>query len=503
MVEEKTCVERKAGLASADQEIQLGVSRQRAGDAHGAVECFRRALQLDPSSCAAYNGLGSVFASLRDWETALIFVRAAVELNPGSAEIHSNLGLLYLKQDRAEQAVEHCRQAALLKPENAVYANALGNALRCAGHFCEAETWIRKAIVLHPGYAEALVNLGFLYFIQGEPAARVEAQYRQAIAAKPDLAEAHVNLSHCMLRRGAFAEGWREHEWRWWWKDFPSPKRDFKEPQWRGEPIAGARLLLHAEQGFGDTIQFLRYVPMAAGRGARMILEVHPELYSLVAGMADGMQVIARGDPLPEFDWHCPLMSLPLAFGTELKSIPAPSRCVLPDGEVPEWFEKKRGGDLRVGLVWAGGAVNVNDRERSLPLAAMAALSRVKDACFYSLQRGSADQEAESGSFQFVGRQPQTGDFVATAAAISQLDLVITVDTSVAHLAGTLGKPVWILLARRSDWRWLTERDESPWYPSARLFRQKVAGEWGAVVADVEKELSRVVAERAGLAAAL
>lgn len=478
---------------SADEEIDLGIAMQRAGNLEGAVECFRRALKLDASSFRAYNNLGSIFASLRDWETALIFARAAVELNPSSAEIHANLAHLYLKQSQTQTAIEHYRQAAALKPDDPLYANSLGNALRIAGQYAEAEACMRGALFLQPNYAEAYFNLGFLCYVQQRPASLVEECYQKAIALAPDLAQAHVNLSHCLLRRGAFAAGWAEHEWRWRWKDFPSPGRNFTQPQWKGEPIQGARILLHAEQGFGDTIQFLRYVPMVARRGARIILEVHPELRSLVAGTADGIQVISRGDPLPEFDWQCPLLSLPLAFGTELQSIPATIPYLRSDMEAPSWLQKERATDLHVGLVWAGGAINVIDRERSLSLTALSALRQVKGVSFYSLQRGRASPEAESSPLQFAGSGPQTGDFAATAAAISHLDLIVSVDTSVAHLAGALGKPVWILLPVRSDWRWLMDRNDSPWYPSARLFRQKVEGEWGAVIGSVAAELSRLV----------
>lgn len=482
---------------SADHEIHLGLSLQRAGNLEGAVESFRRALTLDPSSFEAYNHLGSIFASLRDWETALIFVRAAVELNPTSAEIHGNLALLYLKQGQTETAIEHFREAAAMKPGDPLYANSLGNALRVAGQYAEAEACMRRALFLQPNYAEAYVNLGYLYYVQQRLPSLVEEYYKKAIALAPDLAQAHVNLSHCLLRRGAFAAGWDEQEWRWRCKDFPSPKRNFTQPQWRGESIRGSRILLHAEQGFGDTIQFLRYVPMVAEQETRIILEVHPELRTLVSRMPGGVLVITRGDPLPEFDWQCPLLSLPLAFGTELQSIPTTVPYLRSDAEAPVWLQKESVTDLRVGLVWAGGAVNLIDRERSLSLTALSALWEVKGISFYSLQRGPASHEAVSGPFQFAGNQPQTGDFADTAAAISNLDLIVSVDTSVAHLAGALGKPVWILLPVRSDWRWLTDRDDSPWYPTARLFRQKIEGDWAPVIASLATELSRMARDRA------
>ena len=470
---------------------------QYAGDLEGAVDCFRRALTIDPSSFTAYNNLGGVFASLRDWDTALIFARAASMLSPASAEIQSNVGDLYLKQKQTEAAIESYRQATVLKQDEPRYLNSLGNALRQAGQYAEAEAYMRKAISIHPGYAEAYANLAFLYYVQLRPAPLIEDYYQKAVALKPDLAQAHVNMGQCLLRRGAFAAGWAEHEWRWRWKEFPSPKRSLAQPQWKGESMHGARVLLHAEQGFGDTIQFLRYVPMVAELGARVILEVHPELRSLLVATAGGVQVISRGDPLPEFDWHCPLLSLPLAFRTELQSIPATVPYLTSDWEAPIWLQKERAMDLHVGLVWAGSAINVIDRERSLPLAALGALWQVKGVSLYSLQHGPVLFGQESNSLRFAGSLPQVGDFAATAAAISHLDLVVSVDTSVAHLAGALGKPVWIVLPVRSDWRWLTDRDDSPWYPSATLFRQKSEGDWKPVIASLAAELSRMAGVKA------
>ena len=481
-------------VASADQEIKLGALLQRDGNLEGAVECFRRAIVLDAFSFEAFNSLGGIFASLRDWETALVFVRAALELNPTSAEIHNNVAMLYLKQSQTEAAIDHYRKAAALKPDDPVYANSLGNALRRAGQYAEAQACMRLALSLRPDYAEAYVNLGFLFYEQQKPSLMVEDYYQRAIAFAPNLAQAHVNLSHCLLRRGAFASGWAEHEWRWRWKDFPSPKRSFTQPQWKGEPIQKARILLHAEQGFGDAIQFLRYVPMVAERGAQIILEVHPELRSLAAGIGEGIEVISRGDPLPEFDWQCPLLSLPLAFNTEIKSIPAAVPYLKLGTKTPEWLQKEHPSNLHVGLVWSGGALNVIDRERSLSLEALRSLWHIQGVSLYSLQRGPASLKAEASSLSFAGFQPQTGDFAATAAAISNLDLVITVDTSVAHLAGAIGKPVWILLPVRSDWRWFTDRDDSPWYPSATLFRQKVEGDWESVIASLATELELAAA---------
>ena len=259
--------------------------------------------------------------------------------------------------------------------------------------------------------------------------------------------------------------------------------------------MRGLRVLVYAEQGIGDTLQFLRYVPLLAERGATVVLEVHPELMRLAETLRGVSTLIGRGDPVPPFDLHCPLMSLPLAFGTELGTIPTEVpylRAVLdPPAEI---FGRAVKG-LRVGLVWAGSPENSSDGRRSIPLSAFAPLREVPGVLLYSLQRGPASEEALQGRFPFTGVLAQSGDFAATAATVQHLDLVIAVDTAVAHLVGALGRPVWILLAAPADWRWLTARDDSPWYPSARLFRQQSAGEWTPVVAEVANALCELARE--------
>jgi len=474
-------------------QLHLGVALQESGDLEGAVHSYQRALALDPRSHEAYNSLGVLFASLDDRDTALVFFEAALALQPGAAEIHSNIANIYLERDQTREAVESYRRAALLRPDAPSYHNHLGNALRLEERYDEAEASMRRALEVRPDYAEAYVNLGMLC-IDREQLEQAEQYHRRAIELKPDLAQAHVNLAQLLLGRADFAAGWREQEWRWRWKAFPSPKRNFSQPLWKGEPIAGKRILLHAEQGFGDAIQFLRYVPLVAELDAEIVLEVHPELKSLAESSLSVSKLIARGDPVPQFDWHCPLLSLPLAFATDLGSIPADVPYLRAPRHAPCWLHKEREQDLHVGLVWAGNPKNVRDRKRSLSVAALEPLFQVAGVSFYSLQRGPASTDA--ASLPFAGVDPQTGDFAATAAAIEQLDLVVSVDTAVAHLAGALGKPVWILLPALAEWRWLRDREDSPWYRTARLFRQQQAGQWGSVIDAVAAQLALRSADR-------
>jgi hypothetical protein len=318
------------------------------------------------------------------------------------------------------------------------------------------------------------------------------ASYDAAIALRPDYADAHFFKGLSSLVTGDFEHGWSEYEWR---REAPAakiPARDFPQPRWLGEDdIAGKTILLHGEQGFGDTIQFCRYVPLAAARGARVILEVAEPLRELMTDLAGTTKIIPKGDPLPDFDFQCPLPSLPLAFKTRLDTIPSGAAYLRAPNQALEYWNALLGTKRRprIGLAWAGNAKHVRDRERSMRLRDLLPLLDV-DATFVSLQKEIRAGEAETlTSCNVLQFSPQLGDFSDTAALISQLDLVISVDTGVAHLAGALGKPVWILVTHAPDWRWLLDRDDSPWYPSARLFRQRETREWVDVTMRVREAL--------------
>jgi Glycosyltransferase family 9 (heptosyltransferase) len=308
---------------------------------------------------------------------------------------------------------------------------------------------------------------------------------------RPDHADAHFFKSLSCLVTGDLERGWIEYEWR---REAPAAKftaRDFPQALWRGEDISGKTILLHSEQGFGDSIQFCRYVPLVAARGARVIMEVEKPLCELMKGLAGTTQVIARGEPLPNFDIHCPLPSLPLAFKTRLETIPSDAPYLrVPQQALERWSgllgPKRR---LRIGLAWAGNAKHVRDRERSTRSRDLLPLLDI-EASFISLQKELRSGEIETmASCDMLQFGQDLGDFSDTAALISQLDLVISVDTGVAHLAGALGKPVWILLTHAPDWRWLLDREDNPWYPAARLFRQSDSREWSSVIAQVRGAL--------------
>jgi hypothetical protein len=359
------------------------------------------------------------------------------------------------------------------------------------------------ALASRPDYAEAFANRGvLLYDLKRFDEAL--ASYDSAIALRPDYADAHFFKGLSSLVTGDLPRGWIEYEWR---RKAPAariPKRDFSQPLWLGgDDIAGKTILLHSEQGLGDTIQFCRYAALVAARGARVILEVEAPLRELMTGLAGTAGIIAKGSALPDFDIQCPLPSLPLAFKTRLDTIPSTTPYLrVPKQALGYWnalLGAKR--SLRIGLAWAGNAKHVRDRERSMRLRDLLPLLDI-EATFVSLQKEvrAADAEtlANCGVLQF-GRK--LGDFSDTAALISQLDLVISVDTSVAHLAGALGKRVWILLTHAPDWRWLLDRDDSPWYATARLFRQDDTREWHGVIARVRDALVEFIegdSERSG-----
>jgi len=402
---------------------------------------------------------------------------------------------------RLHEAEKLYRLVLAKRPDHVDAMQNLGIIAQQVGRNDVAVDLIRRAIVLRPNYAEAYSNLGNALKDNGQFDEAIAA-CRQAIALKPDLPGAHHNLALSLLARGDFQPGWEEYEWRWKCEDFPSPPRNFPQPQWDGRPLEDRTLLLHAEQGFGDAIQFIRYVPLVAGRGGKIIIECYAELQRLFRTIAGRCQIVVRDQPLPAFDLHCPLLSLPRAFGTNLANIPHVVPYLSPDPALVDAWSRTLGpgdGQLRVGLAWAGTPGFKADRTRSLNLQQLAPFATVAEAKptargvkFYSLQKHPAGEQAKNPplGLELVDLGPKLNDFADTAAVMSLLDLIITTDTSVPHLAGALARPVWVMLERVPAWRWLLDRDDSPWYPSMRLFRQPRIGDWDSVITRVVESLS-------------
>ncbi len=461
---------------------------QSSGELQGAVEVYRGILKVDPRCSAAWNNLGSLFASVKDWTTAVTFLQEACRLAPQKASSHNNFANALFRSGRIDESIQAYRSAIALAPSDPTFHNNLAGVLMADAQWSEAADALNQALTLREGYAEAHANLGFYFHHSGDDSKAIE-HYRRSIELRPDYALAHHSLSKLLLRRGDLLEGWAEQEWRWADPEFTSPRRNFSQPQWRGEPLHGRTILLHAEQGFGDTIQFVRYVPSVADQGGTVILEVHPELKSLMRSLPGVFKLVARGEALPPFDVHCPLLSLPLAFGTTSASIPS-NTPYLSAGKIETGWIDNRPGQFRVGLVWAGNPENQVDRNRSLPLEEFVPLASMRNVTFYSLQRGRSEKQEV---FPFNGMLPSEGRFEVTAAAVQRMDLVISVDTATAHLAGALDKPVWILLPEVADWRWGTNMKHSAWYPNARLYRTTAKDGWKAVMQQVMQELSQIV----------
>jgi tetratricopeptide (TPR) repeat protein len=465
-----------------------------------ALESYDGVLAARPDHAEALSNRGDALHELGRPQDALESYDRALAVRPDYAEALSNRGNLLKTLRRFDDALESYDAALRLRPDDPAVLSNRAVTLQALDRLDEALASCDRALALDPDRVEALINrASVLQELQRFDEAL--AAYDRAAASAPDNAEVQTNRAFLLLLTGDMARGWPAYEWR---RRLPSwVERGFTEPEWSGEDIAGNRLLLHAEQGFGDTIQFARYAAQAARRGADVVIEVQPSLAPLLGGLF-GVEVVAAGrDPLPAFDLHCPLLSLPRLFATTPATIPGGVPYIAaPADRIAAWAPRLPAGGLRVGLAWSGHPNNVRDHERSIPFARLAPLVGVPSTSFVSLQKDI--RAADADDFRRCGGVIDLGDelrdFADTAAVISGLDLVITVDTAVAHLAGAMGKPVWVLLPRIPDFRWLLDRPTSPWYPSARLFRKGQLDDWDAVIAAVATELAARAAPAVGLA---
>ncbi len=456
-----------------------------------ALISHERALALSPDDTDALVNRGVALHELQQFEEALACYDRALALRPDNAEALSNRGHTLHDLQRFEESLASCDRALALRPNFAEAHCNRGNALNALAQFDSALASYDQALALRPDYAEALTNQGITLHALKRFDDEL-ASYERALAVQPDYPQAHFNAGWCRMLRGDF-RGWQQYEWRWETGQLKHSRRYFAQPLWtRANDAANKTVLLHAEQGFGDTIQFARYAPLVALRAARVILEVQEPLHELISAVPGAAQVVSRGETLPDFDLHCPSLSLPLVMETELATIPSkvPYLDARPQ-DVAEWDARLGSRDRpRIGLAWSGNPKHRNDHNRSIALAVLLSLVGL-DATFVSLQRdvSAADAELLRDRHDFVHFGAALENFSDTAALISNLDLVISVDTAVAHLAGALAKPVWILLPFVPDWRWMLDRDDSPWYPTARLFRQDDSRDWANVLVRVHDAL--------------
>ena len=475
----------------------LGRVRHAQGDLDAAIDFLRKAIALDPRLVPAHNDLGIFLQGRGQLAEAETCYRRAVEVAPRFAEAMSNLGAVLAERGRLDEASGWYSRAITERRDFADAHNNLGATLVKLDRAAEAEALHRRAISLKPDFADAHYNLGVALHDQGRFDEALES-YDEAARLNPDFVDARWNRAFMLLTMGRYAEGWREHEWRWRRKQ--QPPRSFPQPLWKGEPASGRTILLHFEQGTGDTLQFRRYAPIVAAGGARVLLQVQRPLQRLVRGsVGSGIEVLADGDVLPPFDLHSPLLSLPLACATSLDTIPAPVPYVAVDPAIAARWRERIGqdGGRKIGLVWAGNPQHKNDRNRSIALERLLPLLGAAETRWFSLQVGErAGDLARLAPDPMVNLADHLTDFAETAGAIDQLDLVITVDTAVAHLAGALGKAVWILLPAVPDWRWLLGRSDCPWYPTARLFRQPARGDWDCVVQALHGALEELASKK-------
>jgi len=478
---------------NAEVHSNRGNALSKLGRFEEALASHDRAIAINPDYADAYSNRGTVLLDLGQGTAALASHDRAIVLRPNNAEAHFHRGVALTVLGQWEAAVASYGQAIALKPD---YADAIGNRGHALMHLRQFEAALasfERLIALKPDFADAHYSRGTVSFIL-ERIDDALASFERAIALKPDFAVARSNAGLLHLLQGDFARGWDGAEWRWSSKDVI--RRDFSQPLWSGDAdLAGKTILLHGEQGLGDVLQFCRYVPMVAQKGARIILEVQTVLKELMTSVDGHPQVVGAGEPLPDFECHCPLLSLPRAFKTRLESVPAAVPYLSSAQSHREKWKARMpvSKSPRVGLVWAGNPKHGNDHNRSIGLPAMQPLLAHPRAQFFSLQRelreGDADLLRRHPTLMHVGGDLET--FADTAAVVSMLDLVISVDTSVVHLAGALGRPVWILLPVVPDWRWLLDREDSPWYPTARLFRRtRSDDDWSRVLADVARELA-------------
>jgi len=556
----------------------LGNALKQQGNVDEAVRCFQQALQLRPDYADANNNLGNVLAEQQQLRAAASCYEQVLRLRPHDAAAHRNLGIVLDKQGKTEEALVHFQQSVRLKPDDAKAHNNLGTALWTLGQLEQAVQAFRRTVQLRPDYAEAHNNLGTAL---GDLGKLEEATgcFQRAVGLKPDYAEAHSNVGMALwakeqvdealacferalrlkpddanarlsraqlwLQSGEFEQGWQEYEWRWtqpWTHrkgstpgkrgDRPDSerlrshpdlaRRPFSQPLWDGSNLHGSSILVHAEQGLGDTLQFIRYVQLVKERGGKVIVEYQAPLLRLLEGCPGIDRLVAQGAPLPAFDVQVPLLSLPAIFHTSIDTIPATIPYLHADVNLVEQWRREleqsrksevgspmseemhltsdiglRTSDFLVGIAWQGNPTYHRDRQRAIPLTHFGRLAQVEGVQLISLQKGPGTEQlcTLAGRFGVLDLGSKldegAGPFKDTAAVMKNLDLVISSDTAVPHLAGALGVPVWVVLPLVPDWRWLLGREDSPWYPTMRLFRQTRYGCWEEVFERIAKELDR------------
>jgi Flp pilus assembly protein TadD len=485
---------------SGSAHYNLGTALRNAGKLEDAVTSFRHAVAASPNASEAHYNLANTLRELKRFDEAVASYRNALAARPDYVKALINLGNVLRELKQFDEALSVLRRAIELQPDHANALQNLGTALRDTGQFVEAVGHLRRAATLEPESAETQNNLGTSLQAMGDFDGAIVC-YRRALELDPELPDAHFSMATWQLRAGNLERGFAEYEWRWkcsGWSD-----RGFKQPRWDGSPLNGRTILLYAEQGLGDTLHFVRYAREAHRRGGHVIVECQAPLVKLLS-RADGVdRVIALGgQTLPEFDVHAPLLSMPTILGETLDSLTRDASTATPylnpDAAL---VERWRDGiteyhGLKVGICWQGNPQYLFDAQRSFPLSALAPLARVDGVRLISLQKNPGAEQIAGTDLEVIELDPPLDEasapFMDTAAVMTHLDLVVTTDTAIAHLAGGLGVPVWTAVSAHPDWRWMFDHEDTPWYPTMRLFRQTHLNDWGPVMQRMAEELSRL-----------
>jgi tetratricopeptide (TPR) repeat protein len=452
-----------SGQADAQSTFIAAAARQNAGDVAGAIELYRRVIELNPFAGDAYNNLANLLAGRRQLLAAAACLRRAARLAPRSATIFANLG----------------------------------NYLRLLGRFDEASAALGRALELEPDAAPVLYRYALLLEDLGD-GERAISYFDRAIEKLPDSVEMRWTRALAQLRLGDFARGFAGYEIR-----FERPQTrigHFTMPPWQGESLAGRTILVHTEQGFGDAIQFIRFMPRLSAMGARVLFSCPPEMMRLMTGFPGIAENLVHGAPMPGVvDFHVPILSLAHRLGITLETIPRATPYLAPPaGVVGPPVPRAPDTRLAVGIAWAGNPKHLNDANRSMPLEQFFALTDIEGVALYSLQKGARAGDLRALGFDAFVRDldPGIADFADLAAAIMALDVIVSIDSAPVHLAGALGRPAFVLLPAKPDWRWMRGRDDSPWYPTLRLFRQSTPGDWTGVMARVRAAIAEMAAQR-------
>jgi tetratricopeptide (TPR) repeat protein len=488
---------------NAEAHHSLGITLMEQGRLDEALVSYQHALRLNPNFADVYNNVGNVLVDQKKLDQAIHNYRSALRINPGRAQVHFNLGIALERQGDLDAAILSYRQALRLNPNYVEVEVNLGNTLAAQGKPEEAIRCYEQILKVKPKDAEAFTNIGNVHRDLGRFAEAL-ACFERAVLCDATRAGPHHNRALLWLLMGQWSVGWPEYEWRWQTTDFR--RHDFRQPRWDGSPLGGRTLVVVAEQGLGDTIQFIRYIPLLQPFGGRVIFQCQAPLQRLLVGCAGLADVTIQGAPLPPFDFYIPLLSLPGVLGTNPTNVPAVVPYFNADPQLEEHWRREleplKG--FKIGIAWQGSLEYRYDRQRSISLVHFARLAARRDIHLISLQKGPGSEQLTS---YLTGLAPPekskwldlatkldevSGAFMDTAAVMKSLDLVISSDTAIAHLAGALAVPVWVALPLIPDWRWLLEREDSPWYPTMRLFRQTRSGNWNDVFDRIAAELNRV-----------